>query len=247
MDVIDLSFALAEGMPHHPMHPRAPLVTSGTLSHEMTRRWMGEHPELGPVSFVNEHIVLSGHTGTHVDAPLHGQAGADDAAAVELDACVGPATILHVSHLRAARGVLTRTDLEPALPDGRAPEAIVLLHTGWVSELEIDPARYYRHSMGIDGEAAAWLRALGVRCVGIDAPSIDTPHTPGAPAHMEFLRRRPPIYIIENLCNLDRLGDHVDFFAAAPLPLAGSSGSPVRAYAIPVTPELNSAASPHRL
>ncbi|WP_406110440.1 AMP-binding protein [Streptomyces sp. NBC_01003] len=54
--------------------PRAPVVigtpqpSEGLLAHDMTARWMGKHPELGRVSFVNEQIALSGHTGTHLDA-----------------------------------------------------------------------------------------------------------------------------------------------------------------------------------
>lgn len=45
-----------------------PQPSEGLLAHDMTARWMGKHPELGRVSFVNEQIALSGHTGTHLDA-----------------------------------------------------------------------------------------------------------------------------------------------------------------------------------
>lgn len=232
MRIVDLSHRLTEGMAHHPMHPRAPVVLTGSLAHDMTARWMGEHPEFGRVSFVNEQIVLSGHTGTHVDAPLHAGRDRPDAAGVDLAACVGAATRLDVSKHCGPRVVISAADLMAALPDGEALAPIVLLHTAWSAIYDTDPDRYYRHSMGLTEDAALHLRTAGVRCVGIDAPSIDAPHTPGAPAHMHFLRRDPPVYVIENLRGLDRVPLHVPFFSAAPLPLASSSGSPVRAYAV---------------
>ncbi|MFE7422209.1 cyclase family protein [Rhodococcus sp. NPDC057529] len=232
MHIIDLSYTLTEGMPHHPMHPRAPVVLSGTLAHEMTERWMGEHPELGRVSFVNEQIVLSGHTGTHMDAPLHAGRELADAADLDLACCIGPATCLDLSTHCGPRVVLSADDLRAALPDGETLRPIVLLHTGWSAMHDQDANRYYRHSMGLTEDAALYLRDAGVRCVGIDAPSIDAPHTPGAPAHMHFLRGEPEVYVIENLRGLDQLPVQVPFFSAAPLPIARSSGSPVRAYAV---------------
>lgn len=232
MKIIDLSHRLVEGMPHHPMHPRAPIVLSGTLNHEMTSRWMGEHEDLGRVSFVNEQIVLSGHTGTHMDAPLHAGRELDDAAEVELDRLIGPATVLDVSSHCGKRVTLDAGQLAAALPEGQQLEKIVLLYTGWAEVLESDPVTYYKHSMGLTEDGALYLRDNGVRCVGIDAPSIDAPHTPGAPAHNHFLRREPRVYILENLRGLEQLPVRVPFFSAAPLPIASSSGSPVRAYAI---------------
>lgn len=238
--VIDLSLPLSEGMSHHPMHPRSPLVLSGTLTHRMTERWMGDNEDFGRVSFVNEQVVISGHTGTHIDAPYHAGRDRPDAAGVDLTRCVGPASRLDLRTHRGPRVVLDREDLVGAIPQGRALRDIVLLHTGWSDVLDTDPRRYYGHSMGLSEDAAAYLRAQGVRCVGIDAPSIDAPHVPGAPAHMNFLRADPPIYVIENLRGLEALPFDVPFFSAAPLPIEGSSGSPVRAYALldqPIDPK----------
>ncbi|MGW8814396.1 cyclase family protein [Gordonia terrae] len=246
MRIIDLSYQLDEGMPHHPMHPRAPIVLSGTLSHQLTSRWMGEHEELGKVSFVNEQIVLSGHTGTHLDAPLHAGLDLDDAARIDLSCCVGPATVLDLTRYCGRRVTVDAEQLAAALPDGQALDAIVLLYTGWSAQYDTDPDVYYRHSMGLTEDGALFLRDKGVRCVGIDAPSIDAPHTPGAPAHNHFLRREPHVYVIENLRGLEQLPSRVPFFNAAPLPITNSSGSPVRAYAMVGTGPLTEQSSPDR-
>jgi hypothetical protein len=39
MKVVDCSWPLWEGMTFHHLHPRAPRLLSGTLSHQITRRW----------------------------------------------------------------------------------------------------------------------------------------------------------------------------------------------------------------
>jgi kynurenine formamidase len=219
-------------MPGHPLHPVTPRLLSGTLDHAMTRRWMTDHPVFGRVSFQNEQIVLSGHTGTHLDAPLHAVPKGQDAAGVDLAACVGPATRLDVRDRRGPDATISAADLDHAMGTRRGPSPIVLVHTGWAERFGSEPNVYFRHSMGLDTSGADWLRAHDVRCVGIDAPSVDAPKTVGAPAHMDFLRGTPPIYILENLRGLEALPDEIPLFVAAPLPIVGASGSPVRAIAI---------------
>lgn len=230
MPLIDLSLPIVEEMAHHPLHPRSLVVLDGTLDHRTTRRWMGEHPKHGRVSFKNEQLVLSGHAGTHVDAPLHADPEGGDVVSIDLSACIGPASVLD---LRSAAGphVSITVDVVAAAAHGRELASVVLLLTGWADVLALDPVTYYTSCPGLDDEAACWLREQGARCVGIDAPSIDTPRAVGAPAHMRFLRERPAIVVIENLCRLEQLPLEVPNFVAAPLPLGGSTGSPVRAFA----------------
>jgi kynurenine formamidase len=214
------------------MHPVAPKLLSGTLSHSMTKRWMGENATFGHVSFANEQIVLSGHTGTHIDAPLHAYPDGPDARSVDLAACVGPASRLDVRWRQGPRATISAADLDRAMGARTKPQSIVLLHTGWAERLQTSADDYYRNSMGLDASGSAWVRERGVRFIGIDAPSIDAPNVTGAPAHMEFLRGTPPIYIAENLRGLEMLPDEITLFVGAPLPIKGATGSPIRAFAI---------------
>jgi arylformamidase len=108
----------------------------------------------------------------------------------------------------------------------------LLIDTGWSRRYIEDPPDYFKNSPGLDDSAVAWIENNGIRCVGIDAPSIDAPHTPGAPAHMRFSRVGSPIHVLENLINLNALPASIPIFAAAPLPLRGATGSPVRALAL---------------
>jgi len=232
MPLIDLSLRIFEGMSNHPLHPRAPILLDGTMQHRTTRRWMGENSKYGAVSFQNEQILFSGHTGTHIDAPLHGDADGADVASITLSACVGRASVLDLRNAVAPHASISQEQIVEAAGSWRELAPIVLLHTGWTAVLDTDPDMYFRGSPGIDDGAASWLRQQGASCVGIDAPSIDTPRAVGAPAHMCFLRDHPAIVVIENLCRLDQLPAEVDLFVAAPLPMVGSSGSPIRAFAL---------------
>jgi kynurenine formamidase len=120
------------------------------------------------------------------------------------------------------------------------PGDIVLIHTGWSRYYESDPRKYLDEHMGLTKGAGEWLRGRGARTVGIDCATVET--TAGAlsaPVHMNYLRPgslglAPDdfIAIIENLTGIDRIPAHRFEFVGMPLPLEGSSASPIRAIAI---------------
>jgi kynurenine formamidase len=66
--------------------------------------------------------------------------------------------------------------------------------------------------------------------VGIDAANLDLPGNAAFPAHRELLRR--DIVVLENLCNLGKVGRPRFTLIALPLNLRGTTGSPVRAVAL---------------
>ena len=230
MRLIDLTMPLEDGMPYHRLH--SPFrILPGPLQHRPTSKWMGTNDRFGRVSFLNEQMVMPGHAGTHIDAPLHGDPDGSDIASTGLSSMVGPASCIDLRRWRGPRVVVSLGQLRNAVGD--APiHPIVLLHTGWSELLTSDPRNYYDNSMGLSGDAALWLREAGATCVGIDAPSVDPPDAVGAPAHMEFLRGKPPICIIENLVNLGQLPSSVPLLVAAPVPVVGASGSPARVFAV---------------
>jgi len=234
--IIDLTMDLYEGMPSHPLHPHAPVVLSGTMSHSTTRPWFPDPTPFGRVSFANEQVVLSGHTGTHIDAPFHGNPDGHTIERVPLDVVYGPAIWLDVSPVCTPRALITAAHLEEALQNaGGALEPIVLLYTGWSRWASDDPKRYFHESPGIAEDGARWLCARNVRTLGVDAPTIDRRGDRVCAAHMLFLR--PPdgksyVYVIENLVRVAEIPSHRFLFIGLPLPLRGVSGSPIRAVAV---------------
>jgi isatin hydrolase len=116
----------------------------------------------------------------------------------------------------------------------------VLLHTGWDRRYVAGPDgdAYARESVlhhrgpgwpAPEPDAIVLLHERGVRCVGIDAPSIGAAHL-GAPAHQEGLSRR--MRYVEELTGLDRLPTRGAFFLFLAPKVAGATGGPGRAIAL---------------
>jgi kynurenine formamidase len=179
---------------------------------------------------------LSDHFGTHVDAPVHvieGTAGVDG---MDLSRLVGDAVVLDCRFARG-RGI-TAADLDRAAPQPR-PGDIVLL---CVAEPAGTVADYLVDQTYVTVEGARWLVDHGVHAVGVETACFEhsyqrsivercyEPTEPDPwPAHRICLER--DVYIIEGLTGLEAIVGERVHFAAAPLPVPGSSGSPVRAFA----------------
>lgn len=251
--VCDLSVPLSMGIPTYPSHP----------PYLMTPMWRhGDRVTPCGFSGANEVIILSGHTGTHLDAPAHvsrnGLLHGDQPAAAHQDArgvhsgsvdqlppilCSG--VLLDVAR---ARGV-------PCLPAGAAigagelaavarqqgveisPGDAVLIRTGWMQHFS-NPETYLNRREGTPGpnaEAAAWLAARGVRVTGSDTLTYEAtiPGMDGFAAHLVLLRDHGiPIIEMLNLEELAAAGIYRFLFICVPLRLRGATGSPVRPLAI---------------
>ena len=207
--------------------------------------------------YQTRYCIIDEHTGTHFDAPTHfvpppdsglplaSEAGLESGDRVPLADLQGPAVVIDVRHLESHENgkspwitrLLVR-DWEQANGPLQAGE-VVLFYTGW--------DRYY--VTGDEGKKYVWrpvekqdfpgwpapsvelieyLLARGVRCLGIDAPSIGAAHN-GIPPHQAGLSRR--MRYIESLTHLGQLPTRGAYFIFMPIKLANSSGGPGRALA----------------
>jgi kynurenine formamidase len=167
-------------------------------------------------------FLTCNHTGTHMDSPAHFYNGVATIDQVPLEHCVGPAALVDVRQI-GPRGEITPADLFRH-DDAIAATGKIILWTGWSSHWGKE---YYFDDYPVLSEAtAAWLVERGVHLVGVDTPSPDRdPH----PAHYVLLGAST--LIVENLTNLDRIGQEVFELIVVPLPLRGLEASPVRAIA----------------
>lgn len=166
-------------------------------------------------------LVISAHTGTHVDAPHHysdNPTGIDDMA---LKIYWGPAQVVSIAKesgplfpddfagcdLRLAERILVRSSAEKGI--GTLDETIF-------------PTRFIYPSP----ELADYLGEQGIILFGSDAPSMDEMNDNQLPGHNALLRNG--IAILEWL-NLADVEDGLYELSALPLKIKGGDGSPVRA------------------
>ncbi len=181
-------------------------------------------------------------------APGHSQVMAADAPLAQL---MGEAHVIDVrttasSASAGASPLISRAQLEEhdRLKPIRAGEA-VLLYTGYVDEhwgpLPASPAKDRLWAAPLAGEAPGWpaasLEALqflherGVRCVGIDAPTLGGVDQRHALA-VHWFTASHGMWPIEFLTGLSQLRDRRAFFLFAPIKLRDSVGGYGRALAV---------------
>jgi kynurenine formamidase len=185
--IIDLGHQMISGMPVAPSHP--------AYTFTLARRH-GDQPRDDGVSTANELLVMTGHTGTHIDAIGHasrhgmmscgiraneaqrGGGGVSPLGVEELDPLVCRGVLLDIAGLYRVDVLepayeITAADLEEAAAraglEVREGDA-VLIRTGWGS-LWHDPDAFIGSTTGTPGpgaDAAAWLVDRGVRVTGDD-------------------------------------------------------------------------------
>lgn len=177
--------------------------------------------------FLAEAMFMVTHTGTHVDAPWHYRTEGEKLHELAASRFIRPAVILDVRPGKA-RMPITQNVLESAARRSHVSigkDDAVLVRTGWESKRGTDA--YLSENPGLTRDGAAWLVGRSASLVGIDAANIDLPTDLRFPAHHTLLAADVPI--LENLANLAALRKPRFTLVATPLPLRGTTGSPVRA------------------
>lgn len=204
LTVHDISVPNHPGMLHYGRRPEKTMVESiaagdpGNVS-----RWL-----------------IGSHTGTHVDAPAHFVEGATTIESVPLDVLVGPAVVLDLTSVESH-------EIGPAdlLAAGLDDSERVLLKTrnstSALREAEKSPW------VGLSKEAAELLVERGVRLIGIDYLTIDSPDgETGWPVHHVLCGAG--VAILE-VIDLSEIAPGRYTLASLPIKLVGSEAAPARA------------------
>lgn len=161
-------------------------------------------------------LTMGSHTGTHVDAPAHLREGAPGVDQLPLDVLIGPARVVDLGVSTSIDGASLRgVDLPShrrllfkTRPHQRARE-------------EISPGEF----AGLTQDAARLFVQAGVRLVGVDALSIDSPESSSLPVHHLLLEAG--VIILEGL-DLSAVppGDYE--LLCLPLKIQSGDGAPAR-------------------
>jgi len=210
--VVDLTAVLNDQIPCYPTDPR------------FTKSWHVLFIEHG---FYVSKLQMGAHSGTHVDAPLHFLGdGFPDVAGMPLPLFMGEAIALE--RPKQPGEDLTVADL--AGTDIRSGD-IVLFRTGWDKRIT-SPAFFQDEWPGLQPSLVEELICRGVKGIGGDIASVDSPAAiaAGAPAHKLAGRAGMPIF--EALVNLEQVTGQRFYFLGLPLKLEGGEASPIRAVAL---------------
>ena len=212
---VDLSHTIEHGLVTYKGLP-APIICD-FLSREDSRKNYapGTEFQIGKIEMVT-------NTGTYVDVPFHRYAHGKDLSQVGLEAFVD------------LDGVVVRADYRAGLAvdvsffaNKELRNRAVLVHTGWAAHWNTE--RYYSDHPFLTADASDYLKACGVRLVGIDSHNIDDTRTTSRPVHTTLLGA--DILIVEHVCNLELLPDEGFAFSALPPKFKGVGTFPVRAMA----------------
>lgn len=198
------------------------------------------------VAWYWNNFTVGEHTGTHFDAPIHWVTGAgladNSVDAIPVREFIAQAVVIDISD-KAANDpdyLLTVADIEAwEAAHGRIPSrSWVLLRTDWhkrKGEAYTNRREDGAHTPGPSAEAVQFLvedrdaHGFGVETIGTDAGQAHLLE-PAYPAHALFHGAgRYGLQCLENLHLLPPTGAVI---VAAPLKIAGGSGSPLRVLAL---------------
>ncbi len=212
VQLVDLTAPLNAHIQCYPTDPR------------FARHW---HVRFSEQGVCVSRLEMGAHAGTHVDAPMHflGEKGLD-VARMPLDRFMGEAIALDTP--KNPGEDVTLSDIQGA--DIRAGD-IVLFRTGWETRVS-SPAFFEGQWPGLHPQLVEELIRRGVKAVGGDIASADSPAAiaAGAPAHKRAAQAEMPIF--EALVNLDRVVGLRFTFIGFPLKLENCEASPIRAIAL---------------
>lgn len=245
VELIDLTMPIADGMNAHPLQqPPSPTIWKSSR-HGMTYQVFEDfddetlNPDGKPFSIENETILMSAHTGTHMDAPVHADPDSDVGIdAVNVDRLYTDCVMLDVRDRAEADAPIEADDLAAAADEaGINPDTDIsagdslFVHTGWAEKHF--GTEQYNHHPGLTDSSAKWCLEQEVGLVGIDCPNIDLSTSSRQPSHVGFLRRGWPdsILVIESLYNLSAVPDPQFEVWTVPIPFEDASGAPVRVLA----------------
>jgi arylformamidase len=173
-------------------------------------------------------LVLYSHCGTHMDAPIHSDAGPQTADQISLEQCMGPAWVVNFDGIQP-RALITVTSLG-GIADRLAPGDSLLLRTGWSAF--VDQAKYRDELPRVSLELARWCVDKRVKMLGVEPPSVADVNNLSEVVEVHQTLLAGGVLIVEGLTNLEAIAQEKVFFAALPLKPQGGDGAPVRAFAM---------------
>ncbi|WP_251860093.1 cyclase family protein [Clostridium sp. Marseille-Q2269] len=212
MKVIDLTHTISEDMPVYPgtEKPKLEIINSYEKS-----------------GFKETLITLSSHTGTHMDSPSHVFFEKINLNSIAVEQFVGKALVIDCSGVKEGQKITM--DYVNRVKEKADEAEFILFYTGWDKFWGTE--KYFGNYPYITEQVAEYLINSNKKGVGLDVIGIDPIDDENLTIHKKLFSKGN-IFIIENLTNLDMVGNELFTLCAAPIKYENSDGAPVRAIAI---------------
>lgn len=218
LQIVDLSYQLEVDMPSWPTQARY-------------GRTKYESYEFGDLA-IHYLIMMSEHTGTHIDAPYHFIPEGKSVEKLNLKQLIGPAIKINAVNLGKKELLTVEQIKKHERDEGEIkPGDSIFIRFGWDKKWDIQPncRDFLNDWPGLSQKAAEYLVKKNVSLVGCDTLSLDVYGSEECPAHYQLLGNEIPI--IENLNKLSLLPNRFYIFCL-PMKLKEGSGSPIRVIAL---------------
>lgn len=215
--MVDLSMPLRVGPNQHPWfryETQIESIVADPATVPPSGRW-----------YAVTQINLSGHAGTHVEAPYHAMADGAAVGALLVERFFGEAVILDLREVAWSQPV-DQPRLAAAAQQAGGVRAgdIVFLHFDWAGRAVDGVYPPYPTT-----EALAWLVAQGIKLLGIDTPGLELPNNKALVNHRLLFEQGIPL--IESLANLAAVESSRVYVFAQPLPAYDTDAIPLRVLA----------------
>ena len=266
--IVDLSLEIKEGLGKVPLEELDPeqrkfwqgladALTAKIVHYDhkasipvMLRSFPGVPQEALPsgLAWADDHLTLSVHAGTHMDAPWHYHPTSEGKPSKTIDEFplawgYGHGVVLDMTHKKRGE-LITVADVQAALKKidyQLKPLDIVLIRTD--TDKLWDTMQYWTDYAGMGREATIWLIDQGVKVVGTDAPGWDRPFRYQSAeyrktqdksviweGHYAGIERE--YYQMEKLAHLDQLPSHGFKLCCFPVKILKASAAWIRPVAI---------------
>ena len=216
----------------------SPVVPQGFKGPPSTNIGVQFEVRTKPGYWQSAQVMMSLHTGCHVESALHCIENGESIDQVSLDRVIGTAVVLDLRPV-AEKALLDVPDLERAEKRLEAQNEkiqagdILLLRTDW-AQRAIGTTAYFPRSPGLSESAARWLVKQQPKSIGCDFFEEPAAREPGWTADQFVVHRTilgAGIPLIEGIVNLAQLPPRCQFFAPF-YHFAGIDSSLARAFAI---------------
>lgn len=212
MKVIDLTHMISEDMPVYPGTEPPKLAVANTLEVD---------------GFKETLMTMYSHTGTHMDPPAHIYGDGKTLDELPVEHFVGKGIVIDCSDLVEDDCLIDMSYINKKRELVDQAE-YVFFHTGWGKKW--GTPEYFGKFPVVNREVVDYLTKVKKKGFGVDVISIEPIADEDLPMHHVVLKNE--IVIIENLDNLDLLGEGLFTVCVLPLRYKNADGSPIRAIAI---------------